>query len=74
VNKENEPLGKQENGNDFIADVIASCSRDKIDSAMTEILWKISEIEEHCEDSDSQREKYHLERDYDRLLFAYNSL
>ena len=34
----------------------------------------MSEIEEHCEDADSQRELYHLEKDYERLLFAYNSL
>ena len=57
-----------------ISDVIASCSREKIDSLMKEILWEISEIEEHCEDADSQRELYHLEKDYERLLFAYNSL
>lgn len=57
-----------------ISYVIASCSREKIDSLMKEILWEISEIEEHCEDADSQRELYHLEKDYERLLFAYNSL
>ena len=57
-----------------ISDVIASCSREKIDSLMKEILWEISEIEEHCEDADSQRELYHLEKDYERLLFAYNFL
>ena len=51
-----------------------ACSREKIDSLMKEILWKMSEIEEHCEDADSQRELYHLEKDYERLLFAYNSL
>ena len=57
-----------------ISDVIASCSREKIDSLMKEILWEMSEIEEHCEDADSQRELYHLQKDYERLLFAYNSL
>ena len=57
-----------------ISDVIASCSREKIDSLMKEILWEMSEIEEHCEDADSQRELYHLEKDYERLLFAYNSI
>ena len=57
-----------------ISDVIASCSREKIYSLMKEILWEMSEIEEHCEDADSQRELYHLEKDYERLLFAYNSL
>ena len=57
-----------------ISDVIASCSREKIDSLMKEILWEMSEIEEHCEDADSQRELYHLEKDYERLLFAYNFL
>ena len=57
-----------------ISDVIASCSREKMDSLMKEILWEISEIEGHCEDAESQRELYHLEKDYERLLFAYNSL
>ena len=57
-----------------ISDVIASCSREKIDSLMKEILWEMSEIEEHCEDAASQRELYHLQKDYERLLFAYNSL
>ena len=57
-----------------ISDVIASCSREKIDSVMKEILWEMSEIEEHCEDADSQRELYHLKKDYERLLFVYNSL
>ena len=57
-----------------ISDVIASCSREKIDSLMKEILLEMGEIEEHCEDADSQRELYHLEKDYERLLFVYNSL
>lgn len=57
-----------------VSDVIASCSREKIDSLMKEILWEMSEIEKHCEDADSQRELYHLEKDYEKLLFAYNSL
>ena len=57
-----------------VSDVIASCSREKIDSLMKEILWEMGEIEEHCEDADSQRELYHLEKDYERLLFVYNSL
>jgi ribosomal protein S15P/S13E len=57
-----------------ISAVIASCSRDEIDSLIKQILWEISEIEEHCEDAESKRELYHLEKDYERLLFAYNSL
>lgn len=74
MNKEDKTSDKPKSGNDFIANVIASCSREKIDSAIKEVMWKISEVEEHGEDSYAARELYHLNRDYERLLFAYNSL